>query len=80
MWDHIQLAHSEQTSLDPANVFKFSLVSGHRDPLERQIMEAIRIEKSFTGVMTNSKGQQFPVVSLNRRGEHFAPRERDWSQ
>ena len=49
MWDHTQAAHNGQVSSDPTNDYKVSLVKQYRHPMERQIAEAIRIEKSFGG-------------------------------
>ena len=44
----------------------------HKDALERQITEAIRIEKSFNGAVPTNKGKPALTKCLNRKAEHFA--------
>ena len=75
MYDHNQDKHPE-TTLDQSD-FKFSVISSHKDPLSRQVTEAVRIlqatdRKTFTG----NSNTELLVKPLNRRLEHFAPRER----
>ena len=72
MWDHTAKDHQGLTGEDPALDYKFSIVSNHKDSLERQITEAIRIEKSFNGSV-HIKNKLVQIKSLNRKAEHFAP-------
>ena len=79
MWDHVRDMHGGSINhQNPGLDFKFSLVSTHRDPLERQIKEAIRIESSFRGIVkkSNFSNENQSVVSLNRKGEYFASIQR----
>ena len=43
MWDHMYLKHGAPHVIDPLKDFKSQKISSHRDPLNRQIEEAIRI-------------------------------------
>ena len=52
-------------------------MNSHCDPLTRQIAEAIRINEALEyNKYTDNKGEIIEIRSLNRKGEHFAPRER----
>ena len=73
MWDHTLIDHAGEIGSEPHQDYHFHLVSNHRDPMTRQITEALRIEKSLGGNITSKSGKQTSVKSLNRRGEHFAP-------
>ena len=79
MWEHVRDMHDGDINLqNPLQDFKFSLVSSHRDPLERQIKEAIRIKSAFSGAVSQSDFSKdlSNVKCLNRKGEYFAPIER----
>ena len=63
--------------LDIQTDYTFTVLSTHRDPLEREIAEAIRIKQAIeTRTMIDVKGKTLHVNSLNKKLEHFAPRER----
>ena len=75
MYDHNQDTHPD-TTLEYTD-FKFNVISSHKDPLSRQTTEAVTIlqatdRRTFSG----SSNTEFLVKPLNRRMEHFAPRER----
>ena len=77
MWDHRVAKHDGDVNIDPDTDFKFEVVSGYRDPLSRQIAEAVMINQAMkTNILTLSKGAEVQVKSLNRKYEGFAPRER----
>ena len=78
MWDHIEDAHNGL--IDTKDAFRFEIVSSFRDPLERQIAEATRINQALNRCsIIDKKDRTVPVVSLNRRHEHFSPVER-WEE
>ena len=57
--------------------FTFKVLSKHRDPMNRQITEAVRIKKALeNGTLLKHKGRVINVNSLNKKMEYFAPRER----
>ena len=57
--------------------FKFTVVSSHRDPLTRQVHEAVRIQQATDKLQfIKPDNSEILVKSINRRLEHFAPRER----
>ena len=75
MWDHALEKHP-QGNLDHTE-FKFTVVSSHRDPLSRQVHEAVRIQQATDRLsFTKPDDTNILVKSINRRLEHFAPRER----
>ena len=79
MWEHVRDKH--EGNLNPQNPlldFKFTVVSSHREPMERQIKEAIRIKSALSGNVKKSDFSKLEtqVKCLNRKGEHFGPRER----
>ena len=75
MHDHNLEKHPGDT-IDHSN-FKFSIVSSHKDPLTRQVTEAVRIlQATDNKIFTESDNAEILVKPLNRRLEHFAPRER----
>ena len=77
MWDHQVAAHGGDPHVSPEQDYKFSLASTHRDPLSRQLTEACRIQRALgAGVQVDNKGVDRQVVSLNRKYEYFAPRQR----
>ena len=60
--------------------FKFEVVTGFRDPLTRQITEAIRIGQARDNrIFFNNKGESKIIMTLNRKSEVFSPRERGFS-
>ena len=69
--------HQEEQPPDPFEDYKFELVSKHKDPMTRQIEEAVRINQTFfTRTITSNSEDVKPVFPLNRKGEHFCPRSR----
>ena len=74
------LDHSEEIHgglLDLEHDYEFQVLSSHRDPLTRQTAEAIRIQKALQqGIHIQRNGEPVQIISLNRKGEHFAPMER----
>ena len=80
MWDHLCDTHHGEVDGEIKDNFRFEIISSHRDPLERQIMEATRINQALDrGSLQNTKDKPSPVVSLNRRHEQFSPIER-WEE
>ena len=76
MFDHMDKRHPG-TNMDPNNDFIFTLISTFRDPLTRQVSEAVRIKTAVeNGTFIDSRNEKHKVKSLNRRLEHFAPIER----
>ena len=79
MWDHVFHKHGapELTNIDPSRDFTFENVSYHRDPMARQVEEALRIFQSREKVSyTSRSNKDLKVNSLYRRDEHFAPQQR----
>ena len=77
MWEHMYLRHGAPREVNPETDFKFQKISSHRDPLSRQVEEAIRINQAMDrNTITSRSGQIYKVNSLNRKEEHFAPRKR----
>ena len=79
MWDHIRDVHNgDPNPQNPQLDFKFAVVSSHRDSMERQIKEAVRIKAALSGKVRESDVSKFPreVNCLNRKGEYFALIER----
>ena len=75
MWDHFHGIHGGPMDLE--NDYAFQVLSSHRDPLTRQTTEAIRIQKALQqGIHISRNGEPVQIISLNRKGEHFAPMER----
>ena len=77
MWEHMYLRHGAPREVNPETDFKFQKISSHRDPLSRQVEEAIRINQVMDRkTITSRSGPISKVNSLNRKEEHFAPRKR----
>ena len=79
MWDHSTLCHGARGLQDvkPDLDYKFEVFRGHRDPLSRQVDEALRIIQAREyGTLSLGSGQDLKLRSLNRKDEHFAPRRR----
>ena len=76
MFDHVAEKH-HGVNMDPDNDFKFTLIITFRDPLSRQISEAVRIKTAIeNGIYIDKQNRKHKIISLNRRLEHFAPLER----
>ena len=75
MFDHITEKH-KNIKIDKLTDFKFEVVEGFRDPLTRQITEAVRIGQGQNGIFYNPKGEGQNIYNLNRKSKVFAPRER----
>ena len=76
MYDHLTEHHKELKTPDPNN-FNFDIVTASSDPLTRQLKEAILIKRSLEdGLIELNKGKNHCVVSMNRKFEYFAPRQR----
>ena len=76
MWDHKLDKHADNT-IDVETDFKFEVIDTFRDPLSRQITEAVRIKQAMrSNIFQNNKGETQKIVNLNRKMEVFAPRER----
>ena len=73
MFDHITWKH-KNIKIDKLTDFKFEVVEGFRDPLTRQITEAIRIGQEQNGIFYKPKGNN--IYNLNKKSEVFSPRER----
>ena len=79
MWDHMFTSHGAPSldDLDPKRDFRFEAIGGHRDPMTRQVEEAVRIVQAReNGSFTNRSDRDLRVKSMNRKDEHFAPRQR----
>ena len=75
MFDHITEKH-KNIKIDKLTDFKFEVVEGFRDPLTRQMTEAVRIGKGQNGIFYNPKEEVQNIYNLNRKSEVFAPRQR----
>ena len=76
MWDYRLDKHADNT-IDVKTNFKFEVIDTFRDPLSRQITEAVRIKQAMkSNIFQNNKGETYQIVNLNRKMEVFAPRER----
>ena len=76
MFDHMDRKHPD-SNMDPNTDFKFTLIDTFRDPLSRQVSEAVRIKAAVEkGIFIDNRNKKHVVNSLNRRLEHFAPIER----
>ena len=67
--------HPMDLSMDPVRDFNFSILSRHRDPMTRQLEEAVRVTKALNGNKHTDK-KNVDVHYLNRRGETFEPNRR----
>ena len=57
--------------------YSFTVLGSYRDPMTRQINEAVRINRALDlGIHTTVRWKDVPMVSLNRKGECFVPIER----
>ena len=77
MWDHWLAKHSQDGRLNPDDEYRFQIISNHRDPFDRQINEAVKIERALESKIFTGKNNKDSIVeSLNRKFEHFCPRPR----
>ena len=66
MWSHLKASHPDQDNIDTLRDFKFSVLSRHRDPLSRQLEEAVRISNGLDRkVHTDRKGLETKISCLN---------------
>ena len=78
MWDHSQGEHGGPQNLETD--YTFQVLASYRHPLTRQVAEATRIQKALkSNTHIQSDGKPVKIISLNRKGEYFAPLER-WNQ
>ena len=77
MWDHRIECHRGDNNIDVDLDYKFDLIGSHRDPLTRQISEAVRIgQANNEGTYTENMGREITINSLNRKSEGFSHRDR----
>ena len=75
--DHALECHGGAQGLDPARDIRFSVRRGHRDPLSRQIEEAVLVTWGLErGLAYGHNDKPEPIVCLNRKEESFGPRIR----
>ena len=75
MWDHHTKKHVNDT-IDPLNDFKWTILDKMKDPITRQIREAVRIEESLNkGTILTHEGHK-KIESLNRKEKQFQARKR----
>ena len=70
--DHQDEFHGDD-SVDQVADIKFSPLSKHRDPMNRQIMEAVQIKQALEKKILLD---EVHINSMNRKLEYFAPRVR----
>ena len=46
MWDHITAVHGGDRDVNPEEVFKFKVIAAFKDPLTRQVTEAVKIQRA----------------------------------
>ena len=77
IWDHFNTRHKGDTEYNPEKDMKFTVLSSFRDPMTRQLMEAVKIQRAQDRGTFLAKGEEVvQVISLNRKYEHFAPQQR----
>ena len=77
MWDHIRAAHSGDQDVNPEKDFNFKVLGAFKDPMTRQITEAVKIQRVLNhNTFQAPGGEEVQVLSLNRKYEHFAPQQR----
>ena len=75
--DHHRSKHHQEKPPDPETDYRFELLSKHKDPMSRQVEEACRISQTLERqTITTTSWERIPILSLNRKGESFAPRSR----
>ena len=69
--------HGGGQDLDPERDIKFSILSSFKDPLTRQVTEAVKIQRALdTCTFLAGGGEVRQIASMNRKYEHFAPIQR----
>ena len=78
MTDHMDLTHREDTeTFDPRTAFSLNLLRKHKNSMNRQIEEAVRINQSLDSkTLTDNNNIDKVIRPLNRRGDCFGPRSR----
>ena len=77
MWDHLLEAHGPNPNINPVQDFSFNLFQTFKDPMSRQLSEAVRIQVALNqGKHQGKDGSSKPIVSLNRKNEFFCQRKR----
>ena len=77
MWDHLKSSHGSRTNPNPQEDFSFEMISSHKDPMTRPIMEAVRIQLALSNrTHIDHKGSKLSIISLNRKNEFFTQRKR----
>ena len=77
IWDHFNARHKDDLEFNPEKDIKFSVLSIFRDPMSRQLMEAVKIQRAQDKGTFQAQGEEVvQVLSLNRKYEHFAPQQR----
>ena len=77
MVDHHRSKHQQEDLPNPQSDYRFEVLSKHKEPMTRQIEEACRINQALEkNSLTKTSGEIIPIVTLNRKGEGFAPRSR----
>ena len=72
--DHINEVHKDDPNVVPERDFKFSVISSFKDPLTRQITEAVKIRRALEkNTFLDPGGEAIQITSLNRKYEHFVP-------
>ena len=77
MWDHAQNHHGGVLSQDIRNDYTFRLQGVFRDPLSRQLDEAVRIwmvDGHGKVLGDRSEGVGGTSIVLNRKEEHYQPK------
>ena len=76
MWEHSKEAHGGPNEF--SKDYTFDVITNYRDPLSRQVAEALRIQRALNyGKHTESNGKEVQVISINRKGDFFSPLERN---
>ena len=77
MVDHHRSKHQNEGLPNPEADYRFEVLAKHKEPMTRQIEEAVRIQTSIqTGLHIDTKGRSHKVKTLNRKNEHFTARKR----
>ena len=75
--------HGGDPDMKPERDFNFSVLATFKDPLTRQITEAVKIKRALEHKTFQAPGgEAVQVISLNRKSEHFAPllrRQEHWN-
>ena len=75
--DHKLDKHRDDENFDPKLDVKFSVLENFRDPITRQIREAVRIKQAVDfNTYTDNREKSVHIFNINRKTEYFAPQER----